>query len=154
MAAKRSAHSSFPQHVAAARCRHVRVGGVVSAISSLPSPLSVDKFFLVRVVHQYYAAVRLLRDVHAGLVALAFTHRPAATSAAGIAEVSRFSCMKFPGVLWVLRLRGTAPGLALRALAHAAFHHLYSVGIPIARFRSSIAQPACTPVYASPSASR
>src|SRR6516165_2824489 len=40
------------------------------------------------------------------------------------------------------------------ALAHAAFHHPYSVGIPIARFRSSIAQPACTPVYASPSASR
>src|SRR5207302_11085558 len=39
-------------------------------------------------------------------------------------------------------------------LAHAAFHHPYSVGIPIASFRSSIAQPACTPVYASPSASR
>src|SRR5207248_1931002 len=39
-------------------------------------------------------------------------------------------------------------------LAHVAFHHPYSVGIPIASFRSSIAQPACTPVYASPSASR
>src|SRR5437764_9579665 len=35
------------------------------------------------------------------------------SGSAGIAEVSRFSCMKFPDVLWVLRLRGTAPGLAL-----------------------------------------
>ena len=85
-----------------------------SLISSLPSPLSV--VLLVRVAHRYYAAVRLLRDAHAGLAALAFARRPAACVAAGIAEVSRFSCMKFPDVLWVLRLRGTVQELALAPL--------------------------------------
>jgi len=32
---------------------------------------------------------------------------------AGVSEVSRFSCMKFLGVLWGLRLRRTERGLAL-----------------------------------------
>src|SRR5262245_60752224 len=105
-------------------------------------------------VHQYYAAVRLLREVPASLTALAFAPRPAALLLSRIRgglpvlvhEVSR-------------RALGSATTrdcsrTRVRALAHAAFHHLYGVGIPIARFRSSIAQPACTPVYASPSASR
>jgi len=50
-------------------------------------------------------------------VAIAFARRPAAlSSSAGITEVSRFSCMKFPGVLWVLRLRGTVQELAVSLL--------------------------------------
>jgi hypothetical protein len=34
-------------------------------------------------------------------------------SPAGVSEVSRFSCMKFLGLLWGLRLRRTERGLAL-----------------------------------------
>jgi hypothetical protein len=36
---------------------------------------------------------------------------------AGVFEVSRFSCMKFLGVLWGLRLRRTGQGLALASLS-------------------------------------
>ena len=36
---------------------------------------------------------------------------------AGVSEVSRFSCMKFLGVLWGLRLRQTGQGLALAPLS-------------------------------------
>ena len=67
-------------------------------------------------VHWYYAAVRLLRDVHASVTALALACRPAPCLLAGVPEVSRFSCMKFPDVFWVLRLRGTVQGLALAPL--------------------------------------
>src|SRR5215470_6819312 len=36
---------------------------------------------------------------------------------AGVSEVSRFSCMKFIGVLWGLRLRRTEQQLALASLS-------------------------------------
>ena len=43
---------------------------VFSVISSLPSSLSADEpSVFVRMIHRYYAAVRLLADVHAGRVA-------------------------------------------------------------------------------------
>jgi hypothetical protein len=39
-------------------------------ISSLPSSLSADEpSVFVRMIHRYYAAVRLLADVHAGRTA-------------------------------------------------------------------------------------
>ena len=45
-------------------------GRVFSLISSLPSSLSADVLSVfVRMIHRYYAAVRLLADVHAGRVA-------------------------------------------------------------------------------------
>src|SRR5262245_59664427 len=62
---------------------------------SLPTLRGLVVVF-VRMVHRYYAAVRLLRDVRTGLTALAFARRPAAVSSTGITEVSRFSCMKSP----------------------------------------------------------
>ena len=55
----------------------------------------------------YLRAVRLLPSP-AGLL-------PGLT--AGASEVSRFSCMKFLGVLWGLRLRQTEQGLALAPLS-------------------------------------
>src|SRR5262249_56784290 len=68
-------------------------------------------------VPRCYAAVRLLADVHAGRAALAFTHRPAARFGSRVSEVSRFSYMKFLGVLWGLRLRRTEQELALASLS-------------------------------------
>ncbi len=45
-------------------------GKVFSLISSLPSSLSADEpSVFVRMIHRYYAAVRLLADVHAGRTA-------------------------------------------------------------------------------------
>jgi hypothetical protein len=45
-----------------------------------PSHLTLRHLLLdfVRMIHRYYAAVRLLGYVHAGRAALAFTRRPAA----------------------------------------------------------------------------
>ena len=49
---------------------YVSSGRVFSLIRSLPSPLSADeRSVFVRMIHRYYAAVRLLADVHAGRVA-------------------------------------------------------------------------------------
>ncbi len=53
-----------------AQCRERVRWKVFSLISSLPSSLSADVLSVfVRMIHQYYAAVRLLADVHAGRVA-------------------------------------------------------------------------------------
>jgi hypothetical protein len=68
----------------------------------------------VRLVHWYYGAVRRLRPVRACRTALAFTSRSAPLPRADSSEVSRFSCMKFPGVPGVLDY----VGLVL-AIAHA-----------------------------------
>src|ERR1039458_1164736 len=68
--------------------------------------------------------------------------------AAGVSEVSRFSCMKFLGVPG-LRLRRTEHGLALSPLFMLPSAHIYCVGVRVVSFRSSMAPPAYTPVYAS-----
>src|SRR6185437_1548677 len=60
---------------------------------------------------------------------------------AGVSEVSRFSCMKFLGVLWGLRLRRTEQEPRASAPVHVAFRHYKSVGVRIASFRSSIPTP-------------
>src|SRR5215469_5981522 len=73
---------------------------------------------------------------------------------AGVFEVSRFSCMKFLGVLWGLRLRRTEQRLALSPLFILPSAHYKDVGVRIASFRSSIAHPTYPPVYASPCTSR
>ena len=46
---------------------------------------------------------------------------PAGLPRADVSEVSRFSCRKYLGVLWGLRLRRTVPGLALAFRVHVAF---------------------------------
>ncbi len=51
--------------------------------------------------------------------------------------------------VWGLRLRRTEQGLALSPLFMLPSAHLYRVGVRVVSFRSSIAHPAYTPVYAS-----
>jgi len=58
------------------------------------------------------------------------------TRAAGVCEVSRFSCMKFLGVQWGLRLRRTEQELALSRLFMLPSAHYKDVGVRIASFRS------------------
>src|SRR5215831_14698152 len=60
---------------------------------------------------------------------------------AGVFEVSRFSCMKFLGVLWGLRLRRTDQELALSLLPMLPSAHYKVVGVRIYSFRSSIPTP-------------
>src|SRR5262252_5950362 len=62
-------------------------------------------------------------------------------STAGVSEVSRFSCMKFLGVLWGLRLRRAKQELALSPLSMLPSAHYKDVGARIASFRSSIPTP-------------
>src|SRR4030081_3801723 len=56
--------------------------------------------------------------------------------------------------VWGLRLRRTEQGLALSPLLMLPSAHLYCVDVRVVSFRSSIAHPAYTPVYASLSSSR
>src|SRR5215469_15966645 len=60
---------------------------------------------------------------------------------AGVSEVSRFSCMKFLGVLWGLRLRRTERELALALPSMLPSAHYKDIGARIASFRSSIPTP-------------
>ena len=55
---------------------------------------------------------------------------------AGVFEVSRFSCMKFLGVLWGLRLRRTGQELALSLLFVLPSAHYKVVGVRIYSLRS------------------
>ena len=65
----------------ALRREHVELSSVL--LDQRPSLPTLRKLAIVfvRMVHRYYAAVRLLRDVHASLTALAFARRPAALPA-------------------------------------------------------------------------
>src|SRR5674476_1540905 len=90
-------------HARLALCR-VRAGLMSVLLDQRPSLLTLRRRFptFVRVIHRYrYAAVRLLRDVHAGRAAIAFSRRPVVWFTSDISEVSRFSCMEFPDVLGV-----------------------------------------------------
>jgi hypothetical protein len=59
---------------------------------------------------------------------------------AGISEVSRFSCMKLPGVSGVYDYAGLNRDLRFRPV-HVAFRRVNSVSVLIASFRSSIPSP-------------
>ena len=70
-----------------------------SLVRALPSPASAEEASLfVRLVHRYYGAVRLLRDVRVRLVVFAFADRSRSWLVRDVLEVSRFSCMLFLGV--------------------------------------------------------
>src|ERR1039458_8967687 len=139
-----SAHSSTRGTRADPLCvGYVPDGKVFSLISSLPSSLSADVLSVfVRMIHRYYAAVRLLADVHAGRVAEAFSRRPA----------THFCCRRLRGLpvlvhevsrrAWGLRLRRTEQELALSLRFMLPSAHYKGVGVRIASFRSSIAHPA------------
>src|SRR5215469_10963491 len=60
---------------------------------------------------------------------------------AGISEVSRFSCMKFIGVSWGLRLRRAEQRLALSPLFVLPTAHIKKVGARVGYFRSWIPSP-------------
>src|SRR6516225_8632493 len=87
----------------------------------------------------HYAAVRLLGDVHTDRTASAFARRPADLRRhprglpVPVQKVSRR--------VWGLRLRRTDPGLALPPGAVLPSAQSDSVGVLIARFRSSIPSP-------------
>jgi hypothetical protein len=58
------------------------------------------------------------------------------TFAAGVCEVSRFSCMKFLRRVWGLRLRRTKQVLALSRLFMLPSAHYKGVGVRIDSLRS------------------
>ena len=106
-------------------------------------------------------------------MAIAFARSPAAHSAvygrglevllealsvvlrtAGVFEVSRFSCRKFLGVHWGLRLRRTVRGTRVYAPGHVAFRTRGSRRRPDWEFSQLDTQPTYTPVYASRCTSR
>jgi len=64
------------------------------------------------------------------------------TFAAGISEVSRFSCMKFLDVPWGLRPRRTGWELALSLPSMLPSAHINRVGVRVACFRGSMSHPA------------
>jgi hypothetical protein len=87
-------------------------------------------------------------------VAWAFSRRPAA-------KVRRRHLRGLPVLVhevsrraWGLRLRRTEHGLALSPPFMLPSAHVYRVGVRVVCFRSSIAHPAYTPVYASLGPSR
>src|SRR5579864_7184773 len=140
-------------HACPALCR-ARVGLIGVFLDQRPSlpTLRGPACVFVRTVHRYYAVVRLLHDVRAGLAAMAFTRQPAVFRRRHgglpvlVHEVSRRALGS--------TTTGDCSETRAPASAHVAFHIPYSVGIPIAPFRSSITQPTDTPVYASSFTSR
>ena len=75
-------------------------------------------------------------------------------AATGVSEVSRFSCLKFLGVSGVFDYAGLNTELALSFQFMLPSAHYKDVGVRVASFRSSIAHPTYSPVYASPCTSR
>jgi hypothetical protein len=134
---------------------YVPDGRVFSLISSLPSALSVDR---CRSLFECFIGTIPLSD-SSGTYTRAVRPEPSPTDllsgwTAGVSEVSRFSCRKFVGVFWGLRLRRTDRGLAVSPPFLLPSAHYKNVGVRISSFRSSIAQPTYPPVYASPCTSR
>src|SRR5258708_15050205 len=80
-----------------------------------PSLLSLRPRLLdfVRMIHRYYAAVRLLGYVHAGRTALAFSRRPAAFLSSRRLRGLPVLVHEASRRVWGLRLRRTEPELAL-----------------------------------------
>src|SRR5450759_921317 len=73
------AHTRQPLGYASPALFRVRAGLMSVLLDQRPSLLTLRQRFsvLVRMIHRYYTAVRLLDDVHAGCVAIAFSRRPA-----------------------------------------------------------------------------
>jgi hypothetical protein len=123
--------------------RRVRARLVGVFLDQRPSLLILRIRFpvLVRMIHRYYSAVRLLEDVCAGRTAAAFSRLPAAVFRRRhirglpvlVHEVSRR--------VWGLRLRRTAWGLALSSPVMLPSVYVYDVGVLIAGFRSSMPSP-------------
>ena len=133
----------------------VRAGLMSVLLDQRPSLLTLRQWFLtfVRMIHRYCSAVRLLRDVHVGRTAFAFSHRPVVWFTSSISEVSRFSCTELLDVRGVYDYAGPARSSRYRSR---------SCCLPLCRqrrrpdcnFSKLDTQPIYAPVYASISTSR
>src|SRR5215472_10938975 len=93
-------------------------------------------------IHRYYAAVRLLRDVHAGRAALAFARRPAAWLSRRCLRGLPVLVHEVSRRVWGLRLRRSEQKLALALPFMLPSAHVYRVGARVVSFRSSMSHPA------------
>jgi hypothetical protein len=111
-------HTRQPLGYASLALCRVRAGLMSVLLDQRSSLLTLRRWFpiLVRMIHRYYSAVRLLENVHVGRIAIAFSHRPVAWC--------RFRHLRGLPVLvhgvsrraWGLRLRRTGPELAVSFL--------------------------------------
>ncbi len=114
-----------------------------SLIRSLPSSLSADS--LPSLFERFLG--NMPRSDSSGTYTRAVRPEPSPADlsstrwAAGVSEVSRFSCMKFLGVLWGLRPRRTEQELALSLPSMLPSAHVNRVGVRVVSFRGSIAHP-------------
>jgi len=133
---------------------HVRSNDVLLQLHpSLPN-LRKKSPSLVRPVHRYYGAVRLLQHVHVRRTASGL-HGPAFAYSEGVLEISRFSCMLFSWRARALRLRRTGQPLANDAAAVLPSSYSEGSRHPVLpAFRSSITPPTNASVYASSDTSR
>ena len=98
--------------------RRVRAGLTSVFLAQRPSLLTLRRrpSVLVRMIHRYYATVRLLGDVHAGCTAIAFSRRPATIYGGRCLPGLPVLVQEVSRRVWGLRLRRTAQGLALAPL--------------------------------------
>ena len=91
----------------------------------------------------------LLGDLPASRAAFAFARRPAAWLDGRCLRGLPVLVHEASRRVWGLRLRRTGQKLALALLSMLPSAHINRVGVRVVCFRSSIAHPAYTPVYAS-----
>src|SRR5947209_8786745 len=111
-----------PGYANLAQCR-VRAGWMSVLLDQRPSLLTFRRWLaiFVQAIHRYCSAVRLLKGVHVGRTAIAFSHRPVVWFTSGTFEVSRFSCMELPDVHGVFTTTQDRPGTCVCAPARVAF---------------------------------
>src|ERR1044071_4889316 len=82
------AHTRQPLGYASLALCRVRAGLMSVLLDQRPSLLTLRERLpiLVRMIHRYCSAVRLLRNVHVGRTATAFSHRPVAWFTSGASE--------------------------------------------------------------------
>ena len=116
-------HTRQPLGHACPALRRVRVRQTSVLLDQRPSLriLRPRSSVLVRMVHWYYAAVRLLEGVHTGRTAIAFSRRPATLYGGRYLRGLPVLVQKVSRRVWGLRLRRTAQELALTPLSHVAF---------------------------------
>jgi len=114
------AHTRQPLGYANLALCRVRAGLMSVLLDQRPSLLILRQRLpiFVQVIHWYCSAVRLLRGVHVGRAAIAFSHRPVVWFTSGAPEVSRFSCMEFLDVHGVYDYAGPTRDSRLRPCSH------------------------------------
>ena len=138
-----------------ARCR-VRVEWESVLLDPQPSLLTLRRRYsvLVRMIHRYYAAVRLLGDVHVGRAASSL--RPPTCSRVGSRCLRGLPVLVHEVSRRAMGSSTTPDRTGTRAIApvHVAFRALQRRRRPDCIFSELNAHPAYSPVYASPCTSR